>query len=53
MSAYAASGLILAKLGEIEKAKVIISRVKEIDDLKEFSAEVLLNVLEGSDAEDD
>ena len=53
LSAYAASGLILAKLGEIEKAKVIISRVKEIDDLKEFSAEVLLNVLEGSDAEDD
>nr|ADO19323.1 hypothetical protein Nfla_10101 [Nostoc flagelliforme str. Sunitezuoqi] len=32
LNAYAASGLVLAKLGEIEQAKEISTRVKQIDD---------------------
>ncbi|MUG99190.1 hypothetical protein F7734_45635 [Scytonema sp. UIC 10036] len=45
LNAYAASGLVLAKLGEIEKAKEISARVKEIDDKNEFGAGILYDIL--------
>ncbi|MBL1176232.1 hypothetical protein [Pantanalinema sp. GBBB05] len=45
LNAYAASGLVLARLGDLETAKVITTRVSEIDDRKEFGASTILDVL--------
>ncbi len=46
LNAYAASGLVLAKLGEIEKAKEICSKIQEVDSSKEFlGANILLDIL--------
>ncbi|MBW4615801.1 MAG: hypothetical protein KME21_21475 [Desmonostoc vinosum HA7617-LM4] len=45
LNAYAASGLVLAKLGKIEQAKEISSRIKDIDQKNNFGAGVLLDVL--------
>jgi tetratricopeptide (TPR) repeat protein len=45
INAYAASGLVLAKLGEIGQAKEISARVKEIDDKNEFGAAILNDIL--------
>lgn len=45
LNAYAASGLLLAKLGEIEQAKEISTRVKEIDDKNDFGSGILLDIL--------
>lgn len=45
LNAYAASGLVLARLGDLETAKVITARVSEIDDRKEFGAATVLDVL--------
>ncbi|MBW4666435.1 MAG: hypothetical protein KME60_03060 [Cyanomargarita calcarea GSE-NOS-MK-12-04C] len=54
LHAYAASGLVLAKLGEIEKAKKICSQIKEIDDKNEFvGAAILLDILTGLPEEDE
>ncbi|MGI0485124.1 hypothetical protein ACN4EK_06780 [Pantanalinema rosaneae CENA516] len=53
LSAYAASGLVLARLGNIEAATVITARVSEIDDRKEFGASTVLDVLTRSPEEDD
>lgn len=53
LNAYAASGLVRAKLGEIEKAKDIASKVKEIDDKNEFGASVVLDILTHPLEEDD
>ncbi|OLP16687.1 hypothetical protein BST81_19815 [Leptolyngbya sp. 'hensonii'] len=53
LNAYAASGLILARLGEVEKAKEIATQVNEIDDRKEFGAAVVLNILTPSLDEDE
>lgn len=36
LNAYAASGFVLAKLGQLEKAKEVTGRVKEVDEKKEF-----------------
>ncbi|MGE5655612.1 MAG: hypothetical protein ACM37W_03280 [Actinomycetota bacterium] len=36
LNAYAASGFVLAKLGQLEKAKEVTGRVKEIDERREF-----------------
>ncbi|MBR8835782.1 MAG: hypothetical protein DSM106950_17630 [Stigonema ocellatum SAG 48.90 = DSM 106950] len=49
LTAYAASGLVLAKLGEIEPAKEISTQVKEIDDKNEFGSAILLDILTGED----
>jgi tetratricopeptide (TPR) repeat protein len=51
LNAYSASGLVLAKLGNLEQAKIIASRVKELDDKNEFGASVLLKILYPSDEE--
>jgi tetratricopeptide (TPR) repeat protein len=53
LNAYAASGMVLAKLGEIEKAKEITARVKEIDDRNEFGAAIILDILTRPADEDD
>jgi tetratricopeptide (TPR) repeat protein len=54
LHAYAASGLVLAKLGEIEKAKQICSNIKEIDDKNEFiGASILFDILTRSPEEDE
>ncbi|MFN7527224.1 MAG: hypothetical protein ACK5QA_07290 [Dolichospermum sp.] len=45
LNAYAASGLVLAKLGKIEAAKEISSRIKGIDDKHDFGAGILLDIL--------
>ncbi|RUT07141.1 hypothetical protein DSM106972_024020 [Dulcicalothrix desertica PCC 7102] len=46
LNAYAASGLVLAKLGDIEQAKTICERIKEIDVNNEFAgASILLDIL--------
>lgn len=45
LNAYAASGLVLAKLGEIEKAKKVARRVKEINDTSEYAASVVYDIL--------
>lgn len=45
LNAYAASGLVLAKLGEIDKAKKISAQVKEIDDKNQFGAGFLYDIL--------
>ncbi len=53
LNAYAASGLVLAKLGEIEQAKQISTRVKEIDDKKEFGGGLILDILTRPAEEDE
>ncbi|MEA5620850.1 hypothetical protein VB711_23850 [Cronbergia sp. UHCC 0137] len=53
LNAYAASGLVLAKLGELEKAKEISTRIKDIDDKNDFGAGILLDILTRPPEEDD
>ncbi|HAA31324.1 MAG TPA: hypothetical protein DCE56_30965 [Cyanobacteria bacterium UBA8553] len=53
LSAYAASGLVLARLGEIETATEVTQRVKEINDTSEFAASVVHDVLTRPPEEDD
>lgn len=45
LNAYAASGLVLAKLGKIEQAKEISAKVKEIDAQNDFGAGILWDIL--------
>ncbi|KYC37766.1 hypothetical protein WA1_04415 [Scytonema hofmannii PCC 7110] len=52
LNAYSASSLVLAKLGEIESAKEISARVKEIDDKNEFGAGILYDILTRPKEED-
>lgn len=53
LNAYAASGFVLARLGELEQAQVIAAQVKEIDTRNEFGASVLLDILTRSPDEDE
>lgn len=54
LNAYAASGLVLAKLGDIEQSKTICARIKEIDVNNEFAgASILLDILTRPPEEDD
>ncbi|AFY30673.1 hypothetical protein [Calothrix sp. PCC 7507] len=53
LNTYAASGLVLAKLGEIQQAKEISTKVKEIDDKNDFGAGILLDILTRPAEEDD
>ncbi|MEA5514262.1 hypothetical protein VB654_09450 [Nodularia sp. UHCC 0506] len=53
LNAYAASGLVLAKLGEIEQAKEISHRIKEIDKNNDFGGGILLDILTRPPDEDD
>lgn len=46
INAYVASGLVLAKLGELEQAQTICTRIQEIDTHNEFTgAKILLDIL--------
>ncbi len=53
LNAYAASALILAKLGKIEEAKEISARIKGIDDKNDFGGGILLDILTRPREEDD
>lgn len=53
LNAYSASGFVLARLGEREKAQEIASRVKEIDDKNEFGASVILDILTNPEEEEE
>lgn len=53
ISAYAASGLMQARMGAIEEAKLITARVSEIDDRREFGAETLWQILTHPGDEED
>jgi tetratricopeptide (TPR) repeat protein len=53
INAYAASGFVLAKLGELEQAKEITARVKEIDDKRESCAGTIFEVLTNPIEEED
>ncbi|XHU96252.1 MAG: hypothetical protein JJP05_02010 [cyanobacterium endosymbiont of Rhopalodia gibba] len=53
MNAYAAQGFILAKLGQLEEAKLITKRVKEIDKNRESCATTVFEVLTKSPDKDD
>jgi tetratricopeptide (TPR) repeat protein len=46
LNAYASTGLVLAKMGQIEQAKKICIQIKEVDDKNEFGAAgILLDIL--------
>lgn len=54
LNAYAASGLVLAKLGKIDRAKIICVKIQEIDNMKEFTgASILLDILTRPIEDDD
>lgn len=53
LNAYAASGLIRARLGELDTATLIMSRVNTIDDKREFGAATILHVLTHFDTEEE
>jgi hypothetical protein len=53
LNAYAASGLIRARLGELEKSREIATRVSAIDGKKEFGASVVLGILDRPAEEDE
>ncbi|WP_017656040.1 hypothetical protein [Fortiea contorta] len=52
LNAYAASGLVLAKLGQLELAKEISARVKNIDNKNDFGAGILFDILTRPSEED-
>jgi tetratricopeptide (TPR) repeat protein len=53
LAAYAARGLLLAKLGRFDEARLISSQVKEFDDGREFCAGTVFDVLTPPAADDD
>ncbi|HBE17809.1 MAG TPA: hypothetical protein DEG17_22960 [Cyanobacteria bacterium UBA11149] len=53
INAYSASGLIRARLGELEAAQQIATRVSEIESRNEFGAKVVQSILEHSDEDDE
>ena len=52
LTAYAARGLLLAKLGRLDEARLISCRVKELDDRREFCASTVFDVLTAPAGED-
>jgi tetratricopeptide (TPR) repeat protein len=53
LNAYAASGLVLAKLGNLEKAKEISSKIKGIDEKNDFGSSILFDILTRPPEEDE
>jgi len=51
LNAYAASGLVLARLGEIETAKQIAAQVSELEHRNEFGGNVVRDILAHPDDE--
>jgi tetratricopeptide (TPR) repeat protein len=52
-NAYAGKGYLLAKLGRLEEATLITSRIKDIDTRREFCATTVFEVLTQPPEEDD
>lgn len=52
LSAYAASGLLLARLGDVDAAQAIADQIQQIE-AKEFGAELLFNILNSPPEEED
>jgi hypothetical protein len=52
LSAYAATGLVLARLGQIDAAQTVAHQMQQID-AKEFGADVLLSILNPLPEEED
>jgi hypothetical protein len=52
VNAYAASGLIWARLGELDRAKEIAEQVREIDDRRESCAATVFDILTQPPEED-
>ena len=53
LNAYASQGYILAKMGEIETAKLITERIQGIDEHRESCATTVFEVLTKDPDEDD
>ena len=53
INAYAASGLIRARIGELDTAQQIAARVSEIESRNEFGGKVVQSILEHSDDDGD
>jgi tetratricopeptide (TPR) repeat protein len=53
LTAYSALGYILARLGELDRAKTMATRLQTIDDNDEFGASLILNILTPSEDDDD
>lgn len=53
LTAYSALGLIVARLGDLEKASEIATRLQSIDSGNEFGASIILNILSPSEEEED
>jgi len=53
LNAYAASGLVLARMGAIDDATTITTRVSKLDDRREFGAATVLHILTHPDDEED
>jgi tetratricopeptide (TPR) repeat protein len=53
LNSYASQGFVLAKLGQLEAAKLITERVKEIDEHRESCATTVFEVLTKAPDEDD
>ena len=53
INAYAASGLLRARLGEIETAKLIAAQVSQIEKRNEFGGAVVQSILDHPDDDDE
>lgn len=53
INAYAASGLVRARLGELDRAKQIAAQVSELERQNEFGGKVVQEILEHPDDEDE
>lgn len=53
LTAYSASGMLLAKLGDVEQAKEISTRIQEVDTKNEFGASLILDILTKPVEDDD
>lgn len=53
LNAYAASGLVLAKLGKLEEAKEISTKIQGIDNKNDFGASILFDILTRPPEEDE
>jgi tetratricopeptide (TPR) repeat protein len=53
LNAYAASGLVVAKLGKLEEAKEISTKIQGIDNKNDFGASILFDILTRPPEEDE
>jgi hypothetical protein len=53
LNAYAASGLVVAKLGKLEQAKEISTKIQGIDNKNDFGASILFGILTRPPEEDE